>query len=216
MKVKRQMESRVKRLGRPRGFDAERALERAMQVFWKKGYEGTSLPDLEKAMNINRPSLYSAFGNKRQLFGKVLDRYARELSYAWEALEAPTAREVAERLLFGAADMLTSPRHPHGCLMVQGALACGEESDAVRRELCARRAANEATLRARFERARRAGDLPPHASAADLARFIATVVRGMSVQAAGGATRAQLRRVAQTALKAFPMQNPSCGPRTDP
>lgn len=204
MELQRQPESIVKRPGRPRGFDAERALERAMQVFWKKGYEGTSLPDLENAMGINRPSLYATFGNKRQLFDKVLDRYVRELAYAWEALEAPTAREVAERLLLGAADMLTRPRHPHGCLMVQGALACGDGSDAVRRELSARRAANEAMLRARFQRARRDRDLPPDASAGDLARFIATVVRGMSVQAAGGATRAQLRRVARTALKAFP------------
>src|SRR5437588_3573741 len=109
--------------GRPRTFDAEKALDRALKVFWRKGYEGTSLPDLTKAMGINRPSLYAAFGNKESLFRKALDRYAEgPAAYMREALNKPTARAVAERLLGGTIDLLTDRRNPRGCHMVHGAL----------------------------------------------------------------------------------------------
>ena len=191
--------------GRPRAFDEETALGRALEVFWRKGYEGASLPDLERAMGINRPSMYAAFGNKEALFRKVLARYREgPAAYMREALAEPTARDVAERVLLGAADLLADRRHPRGCLMVQGALACGEGADSVRKELAALREAGVAALRRRFERARSQGDLPARANPADLARFLATVVHGMSVQASGRATRAQLRRVAEMALRAWP------------
>src|SRR5437588_4542148 len=128
--------------GRPRTFDAEKALDRALKVFWRKGYEGTSLPDLTRAMRINRPSLYAAFGNKEALFRKALDRYVEgPAAYVRKALDEPTARAAAGRLLGGTIDLLTDPRHPRGCLMVQGALACGEAAESVRRELAARRRA---------------------------------------------------------------------------
>src|SRR5262245_18775572 len=121
-----------------------------MGVFWSKGYEGTSLSDLTEAMGINRPSLYAAFGDKEALFRKVLDRYAGgPAAYIPEALELPTARGVAERLLNRAADLLPGKKNTRGCLMVQGALACGEDSESVRRELAARRAAGERAIRQR-------------------------------------------------------------------
>src|SRR3954465_13916988 len=89
--------------GRPRTFDADKALDKALHVFWRKGFEGASLPDLTKAMGINRPSMYAAFGNKEQLFRKALDRYATgPAGYVCAALEAPTARAVVEKLLQGA------------------------------------------------------------------------------------------------------------------
>src|SRR5712671_5483961 len=126
-------------LGRPRAFDPDAALERAMHVFWAKGYEGASLSDLTRAMRINRPSLYAAFGNKEELFRKVLDRYdCGPARYTREALERPTAREVVERLLKGAIDLQTDPRNPGGCLMVQGALASGRAGETARRELAGR------------------------------------------------------------------------------
>jgi AcrR family transcriptional regulator len=191
--------------GRPREFDLEQALDRALRVFWRKGFEGATLPDLTKAMGINRPSLYAAFGSKEGLFRKALDRYAEgPAGYVREALNEPTARAVAERLLGGSADLLTDSRHPRGCLMVQGALACGEAAESVRRELVARRLAGEAAVRQRFERARAEGDLPAAADPADLARYVVTVMRGMAVQAAGGASRAELQRVAEMALRAWP------------
>jgi AcrR family transcriptional regulator len=114
-------------LGRPRTFNFDIALDRALKVFWKKGYEGTSLSDLTQAMGISRPSLYAAFGNKEALFRKVLLRYSDgPAAYVREALDEPSARAVVERLLLGAVDLLSDPRTPPGCLMVQGALSCGD------------------------------------------------------------------------------------------
>jgi AcrR family transcriptional regulator len=191
--------------GRPRSFDCDKALDAAVQVFWRKGYEGTSLTDLTAAMGINRPSLYAAFGDKEELFRKVLVRYAEgPAAYVGEALKEPTARAVAERLLSGTVEVLSDPRNPRGCLGVQGALACGEGSESVRRELVLYRKAGEALIRKRFQRAKLEGDLPRHSNPSDLARYIATVVRGMAVDAASGASREELQRVARTALRAWP------------
>lgn len=191
--------------GRPRQFDADEALGRAMEVFWRLGYEGATIPELTRAMGINRPSLYAAFGDKEALFRKVLDRYVEgPASHVAEALAAPTARAVAERLLFGTADLLSDPSRPSGCLMVQGALACGEGADSVRRELAARREAAVRVIQSRLDRARDAGDLPAGADCAALARFLTTVTHGMAVQAASGATREELRAVVRVALRAWP------------
>ena len=192
-------------LGRPRTFDVEKALDAALRVFWRNGYEGTSLPDLTEAMGINRPSLYAAFGNKESLFRKVLDRYVEgRTAYVREALDEPTARAVVERLLRGTVDLLTDPRNPPGCLMVQSALACSDMADSVRCELASRRMAGEVAICRRFERARADGDLPADAHPADLARYVVTVIQGMAVQSAGGARRKELRRVVELALRAWP------------
>src|SRR5437667_8485316 len=170
--------------GRPRAFDPDAALDRAMHVFWTKGYEGASLSDLTRAMRINRPSLYAAFGNKEQLFGKVLDRYMDgPVAYFGKALAAPKARDVVEEIFFGTATMAEDSRTPAGCLMVQGALACGSAS--VRKEVAARRTAAELALRRRLQRAKRDGDLPKNADPAELAHYVMTVVRGSAVQATG-------------------------------
>ena len=191
--------------GRPRCFDAEAALARALEVFWRKGYEGTSLSDLTAAMGINRPSLYAAYGNKEALFRKALDRYAQAAdSSIRDALNGPTARGAVERLLRAAADGSDCPQSPRGCLMVRAALACGEEAEAVRQELTVRRTGTEMLIRQRLERARDEADLPTGADPADLARYVVTVLHGMSVQAAGGATREELRRVVETALRGWP------------
>ena len=194
--------------GRPREFDVDEALDRALQVFWRKGYEGTSLLDLTAAMGISRPSLYAAFGNKEALFRKALARYAEGPASLCAVLAEPTARAVVERLWHGAATLQTDPRTPPGCLAVQGALVCGDTADAIRQELIARRVATQAALCERFERARAEGDLPADSAPADLARFAMTVVQGMAVQAAGGASREELQRMIQIALRAWPQRSP--------
>ena len=192
-------------LGRPRAFDADRALDRALAVFWRQGYEGASLPALTKAMGINRPSLYAAFGNKEALFRKAVARYeSGPAGYAPQALREPTARKVVEALLEGIVALLTKPRNPGGCLMVQGALACGEHANRVRQELASRRAAGVAAMRRRFQRAIDEGDLPATADASGLARFVATVMHGLAVQAVSGASRKELVRVTDMFLRMWP------------
>jgi len=191
--------------GRPRAFNVDEALDRALDVFWRKGYEGATLPDLTEAMGINRPSLYAAFGNKEELFRKAIDRYAEgPAAFVRQALEQPTARQVAESLLFGEIDLLCNPKTPRGCFAVQAALACGDEAECVRDELCVRRKSLEMTIRRRFQQARKEGDLPASADPAALAGFLAAVTHGLAVQAAGGATRKELKRVAQMALAVWP------------
>ncbi|MGO1056902.1 TetR/AcrR family transcriptional regulator [Crossiella sp. CA198] len=192
-------------IGRPREFDVDQALDRALEVFWRHGYEGAAMSDLTAAMGINRPSLYAAYGNKESLFRKALERYttgpARHVS---EALAEPTARATAERLLYGTVDAVTADGCPRGCLVVQGALVTGNGADGVRAEISAHRMAVEVQLRERFERAQAEGDLPGSASAAELARLVMVVSQGMSVHAADGVGRAELRRVVEMVLANFP------------
>ncbi len=192
-------------VGRPRAFDIDKALDRALEVFWRKGYEGSSLGDLTRAMGVNRPSLYAAFGNKEALFRSAMDRYAEgPASHVRESLKEPTARGVVEALLCRSIDLITDRRNPRGCFLVQGALACGDTAASIRREMAKRRGSIEAALRERFEQASAEGDLPPNFDPADLARYIVTVMHGMAVQAAGGASRAELSRVAAIVMRAWP------------
>ena len=191
--------------GRPRAFDVERALDAALRVFWLQGYEGASLADLTAAMGINRPSLYAAFGNKEALFRRVLDHYGRGmLALRDEALRQPTARGAAEFILRAVTQAMGDCRNPRGCLMVQSALACGEQGEMVKQELIARRTAACAAWRQRFDRAKKEGDLPADSDPAALARYLSAVISGMAIEAVNGAGTSELRRLADVALQAWP------------
>jgi AcrR family transcriptional regulator len=191
--------------GRPRTFDTDDALDAALTLFWRHGYEGTSLAMLTDRLGLSAPSLYAAFGNKESLFEKVVDRYVQQQAgYVGRACRMPTARGVAESLLTNAIEMVMSADAINGCLLVHGALASGPQAEGVRRALARRRSAGEAAVRRRFERAVAEGDLPPGTPVADLACYLMTVIWGMSVQAAGGASRQTLRAVARAAMAAFP------------
>jgi AcrR family transcriptional regulator len=188
--------------GRTRQFDADKALDRALEVFWERGYEGATLPELTKAMGINRPSLYAAFGNKEELFRKALGHYqAGPQSFLAEALNKPTARGTVEAIFCGFVGMQGKSR---GCMIVSGALACGAEAEPVRQELISLRRATVSILRERFERAVKEGDLPKGTDCATLARYIVTVMNGLAVQAVSGATENELKLVAAMALRAWP------------
>ena len=192
-------------IGRPREFDFDNALDRALLVFWRNGYEGASIADLTEAMGINPPSLYAAFGNKEGLFRKVVDRYIERHAGFWEvARAAPTARAMVEHLLRASVDFVTDEANPRGCLMVRGAMACSEAANKIRDEIVARRATGEAMLQERFEHAISTGEMPPELDPADYARFIMTVLEGISVQAAGGTSREDLRKVAEITLRTWP------------
>ncbi|WNV10324.1 TetR/AcrR family transcriptional regulator [Tardiphaga sp. 709] len=191
-------------LGRPREFDTDTALDLALHVFWRKGYEGASMADLTEAMGITKPSLYAAFGNKEDLFRKALDRYVDGPGgYFRTGLEKPTAREAVEHIFYESVEAVTDPKNP-GCLAVQGALCCGDAAETIKQELMARRSKSEGDLRLRFTRALAEGDLPADADAGDLARYVSAILQGMAVQAAGGAPREQLRKLADMAMRSWP------------
>jgi AcrR family transcriptional regulator len=191
--------------GRPREFDTEKALDAALLLFWRHGYEGTSLAALTSAMRISTPSLYAAFGSKERLFHKAVDRYIeRPASYLPKALKESRARRAVEKLFRGAINMVMHPRHPDGCLLVHGALAASPACALIREQLSQRRARAEAAVRCRLERAITEGDLPSRTKARQLARYVITVLWGLSVQAAGGAKRAQLEEVADLAMRCWP------------
>ena len=192
-------------MARRREFDVDEALDAVLCVFWRKGYEGASYTDLTKAAGVERPALYSAFGNKEALFRKALARYyERYLDFFPAALEKPTSREVAAHILFSAAELHTRYPDNPGCLGIHGVLAGTDESEPVRRALIEARAGGEASLRERFERAKEEGDLPKSVDCAGLAAFVMAVSHGMAVQAKAGFKRETLEAVAEQALSTWP------------
>jgi AcrR family transcriptional regulator len=190
--------------GRPRGFDVDDALDQAVEVFWRHGYEGASLQALTDAMGINRTSLYTAFGAKEELFHQAVARYAEtDMAYARRALDEPTAHDVVGALLRDTTEALTRPGRPPGCLSIQGGVSCGPGNAAVSEFLAASRLAGERALADRLARAVTDGDLPATADAAALARFVMVFSEGLAVHAAAGVGREQLRDAAAIALTAF-------------
>jgi AcrR family transcriptional regulator len=180
-----------------------------MGVFWRKGYEGTSLADLTEAIGINPPSLYAAFGSKEGLFRAVLQRYDdRRKDFMEKVLSAPDAQSVARAYLEGVAEFAadTSGLNPPGCLLLQSGLTCADQ--VIPDELARHRAEKEKALRERFVRAQQEGDLPKDASPEGLARYLVAMSNGIAVQATTGATAAELLEIASMALASWPGAKP--------
>lgn len=192
-------------MGRPRAFDTCKALDAAMDVFWRKSYQGASIVDLTTAMGINAPSLYAAFGSKEGLFRAVLERYDEgKQGFLTRVLEAPTGFDAVNLFLREIADRATQPGEPAGCLLVQCGLSAGDEATSIPEELAKRRTGAEITLRGRLECAKQQGELPDHIDPSALARYIVAVSNGMCLQAAAGASRESLYEIADVALNAWP------------
>lgn len=193
-------------MGRPKEFDERAALDAAMRVFWAKGYEGTSLDDLTRAMGINRSSLYSTFGDKEALFRMVMTRYGDgPMSYMREALQLPGARAVIEALWRGTVQFLGDPKHPRGCLSLQGGLTCGAGVESVKQAMVEWRQSALLAIQKRMQQAKRDGEIPASVDAKDLARYIFVVMNGLGVQAANGAAPAAMKRAVELALRTLPV-----------
>ena len=190
--------------GRPRSFDRDQALERAMEVFWSKGFEGASLSDLTEAMGINPPSLYAAFGDKEQLFLAAVERYTAQRGESCPYCDEPTARAAVEKLLLYMAEELSCPDHPRGCMMVMAAATSASSSEKLQQALTAKRMASRGRLKARIERGIKDGDVPRGTDAGALADFYSTIITGMSMQARDGATRKSLMSTVATAMGVWP------------
>jgi TetR/AcrR family transcriptional regulator, copper-responsive repressor len=193
-------------MARQRAFDREKALESAILEFWRHGYEATSVARLTEAMGIRPPSLYAAFGDKRQLFEEAVLHYrATYGAFTPRALaEEPTGRRALERVLMEAAAEFTDPAHPHGCMVVCGAANVGPESAEVDAWLRTFREEGKAAFQARIEQDVAAGSLPSDTDSWQMATFYAAVFQGMSTQARDGATREELEAVARQAMRAWP------------
>jgi len=176
-----------------------------MLLFWRHGYEATSLSDLTAAMNIRPPSLYAAFGDKKRLFLKALDRYLSGPVTSRAIVDgAPTARDAAWGLLKASVVGFTGADSPPGCLLASSAISCSAAALDVQRKLAAIRRGIEALLKAKIDQGIELGELPAGTDADALAGHVMAVIQGLSTLARDGAPRKKLLRVAEAAMLGWP------------
>ncbi|CAN5277825.1 TetR/AcrR family transcriptional regulator [soil metagenome] len=201
----------LRRSGRPLSFDRNAALNAAMLLFWRHGYEATSLSDLTTAMGVTPPSVYAAFGNKKRLFLEAVGLYLAGASSPQGIIDrAPTARSAALALMSGAAIGFTGEATPPGCMLATSAISVSAAAADVQAELAAIRNAVEAHLRARIEREIDANELPADTDADALAGHTTAVIQGLSTLARDGSTRDKLLRIVKVAISVWPAE--SCAP----
>jgi AcrR family transcriptional regulator len=188
--------------GRPISFDRDAALEAAMLLFWERGFEGTSMADLTQAMELNPSSIYAAFGDKHALFSLAVQRYLNSRAqYATEALAEPTLEKVICALFNNTVAFLTTPGHPPSCMTLAGAMGCSVDATPARDLMTEVRRQNEFAIRERLLRARKSGELSKDINVDDYTRYLSSILAGLSVQAANGSTKAELKRTSRMALR---------------
>jgi AcrR family transcriptional regulator len=196
-----------RKTGRPLSFDRDIALEKAMMTFWRHGYETTSIVDLTNAMGVTAPSLYTAFGDKKQLFLEAARRYAGDPDVMAQAISAATtAYDAAHDMLTKAAITFTGIDTPKGCLLASATASCSSEAAEVQQAIADIRNGIAAQLRAKIRSDVSGGILPLDTDVAALAGLVMSVTQGMSVLARDGATRAQLFSIVEHMLNAWPVQ----------
>ncbi len=194
-------------MARPREFDEDEVLEKALHVFWEKGFDGASLSDLLAAMELTKSSLYKAFGSKEQLFRRALARYRQNhLNFREEVLAETSPRAIVESLLQNIAALHTGPATPQGCFETNGSIGCAVEGASIRTDLIGDRAVFVDRLRQRFDETCTDRSFPPGLTSTDAAEFVATVIQGMAVQARAGAGRDRLLSVARAATSGWPAE----------
>lgn len=192
--------------GRPRAFDRDEALRSALELFWARGYEATSISDLKDAMGITSPSLYAAFGNKDALFMECVELYSRDyLGEIFTSLfQAGTAKAAIEKVLLRFGALYAGAGHPKGCLIVAGAANCGPEAEVIEADLKRRRTEGVALLRDRIQKGIQAGEFKSRVDAGELAEFYSAVLLGLAMRARDGASRKEMETTARTSLLAWP------------
>jgi AcrR family transcriptional regulator len=190
--------------GRPRSFDREAALDKAIRLFWRRGYETTSMRDLTEELGIGAPSLYSAFGSKQQLFAEAVRVYDRQYGGFIEAAleEEPTAKQAAARMLAEAPARYTRRGLPTGCLVISG--DAGTTDDAITRRLRRLRQSKITALADRIRADIATGELPADTDAVGIARYTMSTLAGIALAARDGTSRAELERISRMALRAWP------------
>lgn len=188
--------------GRPIGFDKDAALEAAMLLFWERGFDGASMADLTQAMGLNPSSIYAAFGDKQALFSLAAKRYMdTRAQYAGQALKEPTLERVIRALFDNTVAFLTAPGHPAACMTLAGAMGCSADAAPARELMTEIRKQNEAAIRKRLLAARKSGELSKDIDVDDYTRYLSSILAGLSIQAANGSTKAELKRTSRMALR---------------
>jgi len=173
-----------------------------MLLFWERGFEGASMADLTKAMGLSPSSIYAAYGDKQALFALAAKRYLDyRAQYAARALAEPTLKAVVRALFENTVEFLTTPGHPPSCMSLAGAMGCGVNATPAKQLMTEIRKQNQAALKSRLVRARKSGELPKEINVDDYARYLSTILAGLSIQAANGSTKEELKRTAQMALR---------------
>lgn len=206
MRMKQTAQTTKRSAGRPRTFDREQALAIALHLFWRHGFDGTSIPQLTTAMGISPPSLYAAFVSKEALYREAVKLYLTQYSDFMSSLfdEKKSARDAIEQALLAAAKQFSDPCHAPGCMISSAELQASTDNQKLAAEIASFRKASQQIVYARLESARKSGELPSKTDTASLAAFFAMVTQGMSVQARDGAKAAVLKRLAKLAMQAWP------------
>jgi AcrR family transcriptional regulator len=200
--MSKRMKTGTGKTGRPISFNKDAALEAAMLLFWEHGFEGTSMADLTQAMGLSPSSIYAAFGDKHALFSLAVKRYLETRThYAAEALAEPSLEKVVRALFYNTVAFLTTSGHPSTCMTLGGAMGCSVDATPARDLMTEIRKQNEVAMKERFLQARKSGELSKEINVDDYTRYLSLMLAGLSIQSANGATKAELKRTSQMALR---------------